>query len=61
LKQIRGTRMLIIFQMKTHLLTSNQSKKYRMYHNMCIGWFGKNEFLTRQNAFLLPQKNLLTD
>jgi hypothetical protein len=61
LKQIIGTRMEIIFQMKTHLLTSKQSKIFVC--TLLCEWerFAKYEFTAPENAFLVFQQNLLTD
>jgi hypothetical protein len=61
MKQIRGTRMYIILQMKTHLLTSKESKKYHMYHNNELERLTKNKFSARQNELLVHHKNLTTD
>jgi hypothetical protein len=59
MKQIVGTRMYIILQRKTHLLTSKQSKKYHMYHNIWIGAVGiKHIFSSTKWIFSTPQKSV---
>jgi hypothetical protein len=59
MKHIRGTRMYIILQMKTHFLTSKQSKNYHMYHNIWLGAVGKKHiFSSPKWIFILPQKSV---
>jgi hypothetical protein len=59
MKHIRGTRMYIILQLKTHLLTSKQTKKYHTYHNIWFGAVGKKHiFSSPKWIFSTPQKSV---